>query len=347
MKQIISLAIIWTLILTSCNGQTEEKEIEKATKEALKEWSENPSINNESLDPTIIEQFQDSGQIESGLKEGVWIEYSLDSSIMGQTTTLGVGDKQVPMTFEVILLKEIGAYYKDKREGIWTTYDSGNKKPPFYWNRKVVIRYKDGKKHGKEINYHGYGEKYQNPFLIQHWKNNIEHGIGKMYYTNHPYNLHQVYNAIDGQMWLLEKYYPDGQLQTKIIDTTIAEQEVKYTQSYYESGQLKQTGYYINGKDVFGKWIDYYENGQIESIENYERNKLDGLYQYYHDNGQLWTEKTYKNGRIWNVHSNFDRNGKEKSKGTIKDGTGTLKRYDNEGILIDSIEYQDGQEIKK
>lgn len=319
MTKTITLTIALTLTITSCFSQTEEGRIEKATTEALKEWLEKPSIDNDLLDPKVIEQLNDSGRFENGLKEGLWIEYSLDSSLMGQTTTLVVGDnKQMSMTFEGVLQKETGTYTNGQREGIWTTYETRNEKPPFYWNRKAIIRYKDGKKHGEEINYQGYGEKNQSPFLIRHWNSGIEHGIGKIYDLNHPYNLQQVYNAIDGQMWLLEKHYPNGQLQIKFTDTTLVGQELKYQQAYYESGLLKQTGCYINGEDKFGKWTSYYENGKIESVENYENGKLNGIYKYYHDNGQLWTERTYKDGMLWDVYSNYNRNGKTQDQGTLK-----------------------------
>jgi len=347
MTKTITLILVLTLTLTSCQSQTEEEKLEKEVVEKLKEWAENPSFSNDILDPKTIEQFQDSGRVEYDLKEGLWIEYSLDTSIMGQTTTVVVGDKQLPMTFSGILKKEIGTYVKGQREGTWTMYESRDKKPPFYWNRKVLTSYKDGKKHGEENNYQGYGEKYQRPFMVRHWENGIEHGIGKIYDINHPYKLRQVYNAIDGQMWLLEKYSPNGKLQTKLIDTTLAGQELKYMQTYYESGQSKLTGYYINRKDMFGEWTNYYKNGQTASIVNYKTGKLNGKYQYFHDNGQLWTERTYNKGKLWNVHSNFDRKGKKKDKGTIRNGAGTLKVYDTEGNLIKTVEYKNGQENLK
>jgi len=347
MTKTITLIIVLILTIASCFGQTEEEKIEKVTKEALKEWFKNPTIDNDVLDPKIIEQFEDSGRFENGLKVGLWIEYSLDTSLMGQTSTLVVGDNQLTMTFGPTIEKETGKYLNGKREGTWTKYESRDEKPPFFWNRTIVTNYKYGKKHGEEINYQGYGEEYQRPRIIRNWKNGVENGIGKIYDLNHPYSLQQVYNAIDGQMWLLEKYYPNGKLQTKFTDTIIAGQELKYMQSYYKSGLLKQTGYYINGEDMFGKWINYYENGKIEAIENYENGKLNGIYKYYHDNGQLWIEREYKNGMLWNVYSNYNKKGKKKDEGTIKNGTGTLNIYDAEDKLTETVEYIKGEKKKE
>ena len=121
-KTIISVVIL-TLTLTVCNGQTEKEEIEKATNEAIKDWFENPSMDNEVLDPNIMDQFQDSGRMENGLKTGLWIEYSLDSSLRNQTTILVVGDKILPTTFSDDILKKVGEYLKNNKVGTWTTYE--------------------------------------------------------------------------------------------------------------------------------------------------------------------------------------------------------------------------------
>lgn len=186
------------------------------------------------------------------------------------------------------------------------------------------------------------GEKNQRPFIISHWKNGVENGIGKIYYTTDPYNLQKIYNTIEGQMWIIETYYSSGQLEAKFTDTVIADEDLKYMQEYYENGSLKHTGYYVNGKDIHGKWTNYFQNGQIESTEMYNNGKLNGDYKYYHKNGQLWTRRTYRYGKLWNVHSNFDAKGKKKNKGTIENGTGTLNRYDANGNLSRTVKYVDG-----
>lgn len=145
MTKTIIFTVTLTLTYIFCQGQSEKAKTEKVTKDAIKEWFENPSIENGVLYPKTIEQFQDTGRLENGQKEGLWIEYSLDSSLIEQTATLVVGDKEIPMTFDGVMQKNTGIYSKGKREGIWTTYESRDKKAPFYWNRIVVISYKYGK----------------------------------------------------------------------------------------------------------------------------------------------------------------------------------------------------------
>ncbi|MCD6069023.1 MAG: hypothetical protein K0S33_3849 [Bacteroidetes bacterium] len=348
MKKIIILTLILTSTFSSCYSQTEEdkKKIEQETLIALKKWFENPSITNDLLDPAIIKQLQDSGSIENGLKVGYWVHYSLDTSLMGQQTELIVGDKKLPMNFSATLQKETGNYIKGKKNGVWTLYKSNDKKPPFYWNRNSMINYNAGLKDGEEINYQGYGIEYQKPLIVRHWKNDIENGIGKIYDYNYPYNLQKLYNAVDGQMWLIEAYYSSGQLQTKYNDTTISRQKYKYFKEYFESGKLKATGFYLNGEQPFGTWTNYYENGKIESIANYTNGMLTGKYKYFHDNGQLWTARIYKDGNLLEVISNSNKKGKKNNPGTIKKGTGTVNIYDADGKLTKTIDYVNGQELK-
>jgi antitoxin component YwqK of YwqJK toxin-antitoxin module len=348
MKFTIILTLILISVLTSSYCQTEEdkKSIEQETLIALKKWFDNPTMNNELLDPAIIKELQDSGRTVNGLKEGLWVEYSLDTLLMGQQTELFVGNKKMPMTFSATLQKETGKYLKGEKDGVWILYKSNDKKPPFYWNRNTVLNYNMGIKDGKEIIYQGYGIEYQKPFIIRHWENDIENGIGEIYDYNSPYNLQKTYNAVNGQMWLMEAYYPNGQLQIKYTDTIIKGQKLKYFKEYFESGQLKGTGFYLNGEQLFGIRMNFYENGKTESIANYADGKLNGNYKYFHDNEQLWTERIYKGGYLLEVNSNYNRKGKRNNPGTIKNGTGTVNIYDTDGKLTKTKDYVDGQEKK-
>ncbi|HYG38313.1 MAG TPA: hypothetical protein VD908_06835 [Cytophagales bacterium] len=346
-RQLVLTLLLASLFL-SCKAQTDEdkKRIEQETLIALKKWFDNPSISNDLLDPAVIKQLQDSGRIENGFKEGLWNEYSLDTTLMGQQTELIVGDKKLPMTFSATLQKESGNYLKGKKDGVWIIYKSNDKKPPFYWDRNTATNYKNGLKEGEEIIYQGFGIEYQKPLIVRHWTNGIENGIGKIYDVNYPNNLQKVYNAINGQMWLLEAYYPSGQLQTKYNDTIIKGEKFKYFNEFFESGQLKATGFYINGESQSGIWTNYYENGKTESIANYANGKLNGSFKYFHDNRQLWTERIYKDGKLIEVLSNYNRKGKKNNPGTIKNGTGTLNIYDADGNLTEAIDYVGGQEKK-
>lgn len=348
MTRLLLLAFFLASLFSPCFAQTDEdkKKIEQETLIALKKWFDNPSFSNELLDPVVIKQLLDSGRIENGFKEGLWNEYSLDTVMMGQQTEIIVGDKKVPMNFSAILQKERGNYLKGKRDGIWILYKSYDKKPPFNWNRNVVTMYINGLKEGEEIVYHGYGEEYQKPLIVRHWTNGIENGIGKTYYNNYPYNLQNIYNAINGEMWLREAYYPNGQLQIKYNDTIINGEKYQYFREFFETGQQKSTGFYLNGEIQFGTWTSFYVNEKTESVAYYVNGQLNGIYKYFHDNGQIWTERVYKDGKLIEVIANYNKKGKKNNPGTVKDGTGILYIYDPDGNLTKTIDYIDGQEKK-
>ena len=66
-------------------------------------------------------------------------------------------------------------------------------------------------------------------------------------------------------------------------------------------GQLMSSGLYKNGK-MYGPFISYYENGQIQSQGNYNYNesdiysRKDGVQKYYYENGKIESESIIKNG---------------------------------------------------
>ncbi len=317
----------------------EQQKLEDAAFKALKDWFKNPTLNNELLDPSIIKQLQDSGQYTNGVKEGIWVEYSLDTSLTGIQTTLVVGDKKILTTFGATLQKEKGIYFNGKRDGFWVLYKSYDKKPPFIWNKIIETNYKNGQKNGQEVLFN-----LNDTISIKSFTNGQEQGIGKIFDTNYPYKLQQVYKATNGDLWLVKTFFSSGQLQAKYADSIVSGKEYKYFQEYYENGKLKMTGFYNNKEVKCGIWTTYYENGNMEIIFNYNEGNLDGLYNYFHDNGQLWTERVYKDGKLWNVNSNYDRNGKKRDSGTIKNGTGKLNIYNTEGKLTKVYEYKDGIE---
>jgi len=339
-----ALAIIFTLALTNCQSQTDEELLEKEVDEKLTEWAENPHFNNEILDPAILEQFQDSGQFVNEMKDGLWIEYSLDTSLykLGETVEFRVSDKKGSLNLGAVLNKEVGYYKEGNRNGNWTIYQSGSKKQPFYWDKIVSTNYFDGKKHGEEIIYHGSGE--LKPLIISNWNKGVKQGASKMFDSNYPYNLKTVYYVGDSTSFTLEEYYSNGHLRIKNIDTTGGAVSFIYSSYYLESGELHYSGYWTYEGLKTGEWTTYYKNGQIDFIETYEDDLLNGITSYYHLNGQLWTERVYSNNKIQEVISNFDKNGIPKDAGTIKNGTGSLNLYDAEGNLIKVIQYVNGIE---
>ena len=65
---------------------------------------------------------------------------------------------------------------------------------------------------------------------------------------------------------------------------------------YYESGEVKKEGNYVDGKKV-GKWVLYYESGKVEVEENFVDGKQEGKSVGYYESGKVEIEKNYVNGK--------------------------------------------------
>ena len=66
---------------------------------------------------------------------------------------------------------------------------------------------------------------------------------------------------------------------------------------YWDNGQIKSVEYYKNGNRD-GTFSYYFENGQIGWEENWKDGTPDGKFIYYYENGQKRYEKHYKNGEL-------------------------------------------------
>ncbi|WP_310559890.1 membrane-binding protein [Flavobacterium sp.] len=68
---------------------------------------------------------------------------------------------------------------------------------------------------------------------------------------------------------------------------------------YYENGQVKQVGDFIDGK-LEGKWISYSEDGTITAIAQYREGKKHGKWQYF-ESPYVTKIVDYKNNNIVKV----------------------------------------------
>ncbi|MBI2968843.1 MAG: tetratricopeptide repeat protein [Bacteroidetes bacterium] len=115
---------------------------------------------------------------------------------------------------------------------------------------------------------------------------------------------------------------------------------------FYPDGKLSIAGFY---KDTlpYGHWKEYYRDGTLMAEYSYANGKRNGVYTFYHPNGAVWTKRLYNNGKLWEVISNFTRDGVPLDPGILKNGTGTVKVYDEKGKLVSVLVYRDGKTAKK
>ncbi len=71
----------------------------------------------------------------------------------------------------------------------------------------------------------------------------------------------------------------------------------------------------------------------------------EGLFVFKYPNGTLWSEVVYKNGLLWEVLSNFRQNGESQDKGNLKNGNGSIIKYNLNGIWISKTTYKNGRQI--
>ena len=90
----------------------------------------------------------------------------------------------------------------------------------------------------------------------------------------------------DGNMKVVEYYKKVGDTQTLVKK-----------REYYETGEVEEESYYVNG-ELEGKYTEYYKNGKIEEEGTYKDGELEGKYFHYNKEGSIKKEEIYKNGEL-------------------------------------------------
>ena len=90
----------------------------------------------------------------------------------------------------------------------------------------------------------------------------------------------------------------------------------------------KNREYFKKGK-AQGKWLTFYKNGKLKSIENWSEGHLNGKHIIYRENGTKYIEINYTDGRENGEYKIFYENGKPRIFGNFKKGkpVGEWKMY--------------------
>ncbi len=322
------------------------------------------------LRPDIEKVLADSGAINNGTKAGNWNEYNYKPCVLCDHKPISY--KAINKDIEenrddIFFLKETGEYKNGKKQGTWRMYSTSRLEKPFEWELVSQVEYVNNNKEGWEhkflmtadsIQYeyrkiyyqhgiengpvYGFNAKGDTTLIGQN-KNGLEHGLFK--FRKHDLltiSFDRVYQ--NGEDLETIFYHANGVIESRghLVDFL----PHGIYRKYNEKGQLiSEEGFrfgILQGESRF-----YYDDGQLKMVENFSEGNTNGSYRYYYENGQLWTELETKDGKAWTVKSNYDRNGKAKDKGTLKDGNGTVKRYDEKGKLIAIEHYKNGELTKE
>lgn len=256
--------------------------------------------------------------------------------------------------FENGTIKDKGTTIDNKKQGKWKYfYENGN--------IKIDAEYLDDIPNGEWTFYHKNGNIKEIGFYAkENWtsfmermrksgsKNPEEHylnknGIWKVYFENK--NLKEIgkYNEKGLPIGEWQEYYENNILKDfRIYKKNGIGTKPIVIKYYYPSGKLRIE----DDSFTTGEWKQYYENGVLKTAGNNKDGIPNGKWRKYYKNGQLSQEMFRENNKIMEIYSCYDKNGNELDKGTIQNGNGTVKMYNENGILEKTIEFKNGIAIE-
>jgi antitoxin component YwqK of YwqJK toxin-antitoxin module len=146
-------------------------------------------------------------------------------------------------------------------------------------------------------------------------------------------------------------YYDNGQISSIVIKPNgtrtrdyVQGADIAEYVEYFENGKMESRTRYMGTKKE-GERICYYPNGQLRSRDNYMGDLLIDESIRYHENGQLMYRTKYVYGKPEGQSISYYENGKIKSKENFVDGQsdGEFVRYYENGQLEVKINYAKGK----
>ena len=216
-----------------------------------------------------------------------------------------------------------GEYLKGERNGKGKEYDENG-------NLIFEGEYLNGKRNGNGKEYNKEGKiKFEGEYY-----NGLRNGTGKEY--NDEDELIFEGTFLNGKRNGKGKEYESDQMEF----------EVEYLNGKKWSGKKYDSDENIiydlnNGK---GYLKEYFNDGQLKYEGNYLNGKRNGLGKEYYYDGNIKFEGQYKNGNRWKG-CGYNRNNEIAFE--IRDGKGYLKEYYNNGVLEFEGEYSKGNKNGK
>lgn len=225
-----------------------------------------------------------------------------------------------------------GSIKNDIYVGDWTFYDTnGRPSTRGYFNEK-------GERHNTWTWFHENGKTKE----IAIYKDGKLNGENKQFYEDgSPY---VVTTLKDGEYEGEYKYYVEtgGLKQKKQFSN--GKLNGKYM-AYFDVGEaLKE--YNTDYKDgaIFGDLIEYYADGKVYSVVNFENDKRHGKEIQYYWNEKKLLDAGYKDGNLQGPYIAYHANGNQKDVGQSDEGyfNGDWKSYFYDGIINAEYAYNKG-----
>lgn len=248
-------------------------------------------------------------------KQGIGFEYDINENIISIIRY---------RNNEVIVQENINRYNKEgNKEGIWKE---------FFINGVLQSEknYLNGKLNGYSKLYNEEGKllksiKYKNNEIdldLNDFDTNIE--IKEKYDKQNniifqgsynkeiPIGIHRYFNS-DGSVSKSKIYNIKGELSAEGIMLLSGIESGDWIY-YFETGQKKAQGNYVNGKKT-GNWKYFYTNGSIQQIGFYSAGKLTGVWKWYYETGELLKQENFIYGQLNGESIEYSKIGKIISNG--------------------------------
>jgi len=276
-----------------------------------------------------------------GQEQGFGKEYNTDGLIITVT--------EYKKGFIVDRLRINRTDASGKKQGRWFTfYKNGN--------LQSEINYKDDLKHGYFKEYAENGDllriqKYTNGVIQQEAAEIQKLEVQNEYYANGKVKISAMFrNGVPEG--ILRQYDSTGAIEKTLLyknGFVIGEGIVKDDgnrhgtwKDFYDDGSLKAIGNYDNGKQT-GEWKFYYQGGKIEQTGKFSKSgKLEGIWKWYYENGQLQREENYRAGVKDGVSTTYDETGKVIEEGEFVDGNEDGVWFEQIGDTYMKGTYRDG-----
>ena len=131
-------------------------------------------------------------------------------------------------------------------------------------------------------------------------------------------------NRILAPVLLMVLLFPALALGEEITIDDLVEREGLIYKKFTEVPFTGKTTGQIQGsfKDgvADGPWVEYWDNGQLQSKIFFKNGEKEGPSVWYYDDGQVWQKGDYKNGKAKGPWVVYHDNGQLRDKGDHKNG---------------------------
>ena len=150
----------------------------------------------------------------------------------------------------------------------------------------------------------------------------------------------------DKETYAKEGLYQQFDEENRLIEEAQYENDTLHGMRviYFEQGDTQIVEHYQRGR-FEGAYRTYYEGGALEQEGQYTDNKMTGFWKRYYPNGQLMEKVQFQNNTENGPFIEYYENGKLKAEGDYLEGDnehGLLKLYDESGELMRKMECERG-----